>query len=243
MREIRLDKLGERLLRSGVAPRHVRRALFELKGHFADLVDELQSKGCSRAESESQAWVRLGSDDTFVASVLARPELRSWAHRWPWLAFAVLPLVTFIALFVLSMVLLAGVLTFSEHALGVMPGSSVGLHWVEAAFLSSALWIAPLVAGAIACFQAARRGAPILWPVVGTMITGLLGAMTNASFDSSPATPRGALSAGIGLSSATMFSILGRATVTIAVVLIPYLWWQRTREQITRLENRCTSAD
>src|SRR5258706_14441396 len=80
----RFAGLSERLLRAGVGPRRVRRLVSELEAHFDDLVAELQSTGLSRSESESQAAVRLGTEDVLAASIITRPELRSWARRWPW---------------------------------------------------------------------------------------------------------------------------------------------------------------
>src|ERR1700720_2457956 len=53
-------ELRERLLRAGVAPRHVRRYLAELADHLADLRAEEEGAGRSRADAESAALVRLG---------------------------------------------------------------------------------------------------------------------------------------------------------------------------------------
>jgi hypothetical protein len=234
MRNPRFDRIRERLLRGGVAPRHVRRTLQELEDHFTDLVTELQSAGHSPEHSESQAATRLGSDDVFVASVLARPELQSKIRRWPWLAFGVLPLATFVLLFALALVLLAEVFELSEHALGVMPANSRALHWIRAILEANALWLTPVIAAAIACFEAERRRAPFAWPLIGTILIGVLGATTQASLDWSAATPRGDLSAGLGLHSAAMLTTACRATVTIAAVLLPYFWWRRTHELTAR---------
>jgi hypothetical protein len=193
MRNRRFERIRERLLQGGIAPRHVRRTLQELEDHFADLVTELQAAGHSREESESLAAARLGSDDVLVASVLARPELRSKARRWPWLAFGALPLVTFAALFAISLVLLAAVFEFSEHALGLMPATSPALRWVRAILQTNALWLTPLLAAGFACFEAARRRTPLAWPLIGTICIGLLGAMTQVNLDWSATAPRGDL--------------------------------------------------
>ena len=53
-------ELRERLLRAGVAPRHVRRYLTELHEHWSDLVAEEQRSGRSRTEAEAVALARLG---------------------------------------------------------------------------------------------------------------------------------------------------------------------------------------
>lgn len=86
MRDGRFASLAERLLRGGVAPRHVRRTIFELKCHSDDLVGELMDAGGLKEEIEARASARLGTEDGLVESILARSELRSWAASWPWLA-------------------------------------------------------------------------------------------------------------------------------------------------------------
>jgi hypothetical protein len=46
-----LHELRERLLRAGVAPRHVRRYLTELREHWADLTAEEEREGRNPAEA------------------------------------------------------------------------------------------------------------------------------------------------------------------------------------------------
>ena len=50
------DELVERLLRAGVAPRHVRRYLRELGDHLADLRAEEEHAGKSRAMRNRRRW-------------------------------------------------------------------------------------------------------------------------------------------------------------------------------------------
>ena len=61
---MQFHELRERLLRDGVAPRHVRRYLGELTDHFADLTAEEQQAGRNLAEAKSAALERLGKTDT-----------------------------------------------------------------------------------------------------------------------------------------------------------------------------------
>ena len=58
MHEARFAGIAEQLLRAGVAPRHVRRTVFELSGHFADLLDELRTRGVTGSEAEAEASER-----------------------------------------------------------------------------------------------------------------------------------------------------------------------------------------
>ena len=232
----RFEGLSQRLLRAGIAPRHVKRLISELEAHFVDLVAEQRSVGLSQAESESQAAARLGTDDVLIANILARPELHSWARQWPWLAFVLLPLLALPLQFVLSMLAAVGVVSFSTQVLGMTAHHPGVVPWVVAGLQAYGMWIAPIAAASAACFLAVRSGAPLAWPIVGSALIALLGAATNASFEWSPAVPRGALSAGIGLH----FPDLGltgsfRAILTILTVLVPVLWLRRRRSELNSL--------
>lgn len=92
MSDPRFRALTERLLRAGIAPRHARRAVLELCAHHTDVVTELRAAGHTAEESEALAAERLGPDEAFVRDMLARPELRSFASRRPFVAFTLLPL-------------------------------------------------------------------------------------------------------------------------------------------------------
>jgi hypothetical protein len=224
----RFAGLSRRLLRAGVAPRHVKRLTAELEAHFADIVAELRSAGRSQAESESQAAIRLGTEDVLAANIIARPELQSWARQWPRLAFVLLPLLALPLQFVLSMLAAVGVFNFSTRILGLTALHASAVPWVVGALQTYGVWIAPMLTAGVACFLAARRGAPALWPIVGSALIALAGASTNAGFEWSPAVPRGALSGGIGLrfpdvGTATSF----RAALTLLIGLATFLWMRR----------------
>ena len=232
----RFEGLSQRLLRAGMAPRQVKRLVAEIEAHFADLVAELRSAGLSQAESESQAAVRLGTEDVLIANVLAHPELRSWARQRPWLAFVLLPLLALAVQFVLSMLAAVGVIAFSTQVLGITALYPGPVPWVVRGLQAYGVWIAPIVAAGAACFLAVRSGAPLIWPIVGCALIAILGAATNASFEWSPAVPRGVLSGGIGLN----FPDLGltsalRVILTILTVLVPVLWLRRRRRELSSL--------
>ncbi|MGI9223016.1 MAG: HAAS signaling domain-containing protein [Woeseiaceae bacterium] len=118
-----LSRLRARLLRSGVAPRHVKRTVAELDAHFDDLVDEARGTGADRALAERQALEQLGDMDLLADAVCARPELRSWAANYPRIAVIVYPLA---CLAILPAVpLIAGVANASNLA-----------RWIACALLS-----------------------------------------------------------------------------------------------------------
>lgn len=222
----RFAGLALRLGQAGISPRRVRRLVSELDAHFEDLVAEFQSTGLSRSESESQADVRLGTEDALVESMMQRPELRSWPRRWPWLAFAVLPVLALLVQFVLSIAVGVAVVNFSVHILGLTALHPGPVPWICGVFQAYALWIAPMLAAAGACYFAVRYRASAFWPAVGGILIAFLGATTNASFQWSLARPRGVISAGIGIPGqgpAAAFRVL----LTLTVMLALFLWPKR----------------
>src|SRR5665213_2397469 len=85
------NELRERLLRAGVAPRHVRRYLTELTDHFADLKAEEERAGRNPADAESAALIRLGSMDELAQAMTEPRQFRAWAVRAPWAVFGCAP--------------------------------------------------------------------------------------------------------------------------------------------------------
>src|SRR5271166_6501245 len=85
-------ELRERMLRAGVAPRHVRRYLAELADHLADLRAEEERAGRSRADAESAAFRRLGGMDDLCKAMIEQRQFQSWCVRAPWAMFGLAPL-------------------------------------------------------------------------------------------------------------------------------------------------------
>jgi len=83
------DRLGERLLTAGIAPRHVRRYLTELNEHLDDLRTEEKGAGHDPEIANARALARLGTADDLAAAMAGRPEFRSWAAREPWAALVI----------------------------------------------------------------------------------------------------------------------------------------------------------
>jgi transposase len=83
---------AERLLRGGVAPRHVRRSLRELRDHRSDIRQQLERQGRHPLDATHEAQLLLGHRDALAEQILARPELRSKARRFAWLLFGVMPI-------------------------------------------------------------------------------------------------------------------------------------------------------
>ena len=97
MYELDKKRLRQDLIGAGVAPRHVRCTIDELQDHYDDVVEQELEAGADRLTACEAALERLGPVDDIVAAVRARPELQSWAFRFPRLAAVLYPL-TFVAL-------------------------------------------------------------------------------------------------------------------------------------------------
>ena len=92
------EQFARNLRRAGIAERHVRRAELELRDHFDDLVEGAIQDGNDQAGAESWAANQLGDLATVGEAIRERPELRTWAFRWPRLALVCYPLACVAAL-------------------------------------------------------------------------------------------------------------------------------------------------
>src|ERR1700738_559299 len=99
-------ELRERLLRAGVAPRHVRRYLTELAEHLADLRAEEELGGRSRADAEAAALVRLGGVDEIVKATIEQRRFQSWCVRAPWAMFGFAPLLALAGAYFVALLIL-----------------------------------------------------------------------------------------------------------------------------------------
>ena len=86
-----LRDLRERLLRAGVAPRHVKRYLDELTDHLADLRNEELRAGRSASDAEAMALAQLGSIDDLANAMIEKRHFQSWCARAPWAMFGIAP--------------------------------------------------------------------------------------------------------------------------------------------------------
>ena len=74
MPEPDFDRLRERLLESGVVPRHVIQIVSELSDHYKDLEMEAMQHGLSSQEAKTLASDRIGTLETIARHVLHRPD-------------------------------------------------------------------------------------------------------------------------------------------------------------------------
>lgn len=240
MRDLELTGLRLRLLRGGVAPKHVNRTLKELRHHFADLEQKALSEGLSQTDAAAQAVKQLGDPELIIEEALARPELRSWAYRWPWVIYGMFPVVALALVVVGSIVVVGSLLGLAQSNSGLSPAAFANAlfdQWWARALLEtwrvSMVYVLPVVFAGALCIFAAKRDAPILWPTIGVFLILFLGFSYNLSFTPPPAPDQLAqIGAGIGFGTGWLLSVrVLRLMIPLVLVLGPYYWWRQRQQK------------
>lgn len=124
MRDPTLVSVRERLLRAGIAPRHVRRYIAELQDHLEDLVARERSAGLDGQAAAARARQMLGTDLQLAQAMIDRGTPRSLAASTPWMVFGVLPLLALV-----TMMIVLGIASFAFFApFQNLPGDSIPQH-------------------------------------------------------------------------------------------------------------------
>ena len=227
------DELRERLLRAGVAPRHVRRYLAELADHFADLRAEEQSAGRGGAEAESAAIARLGTMDDLARAMTERPEFQAWCARAPWAAFGVAPVLLLAASWCVTLLVLwlgwQRFLPGEQTPFGRHSGHSALFALANVVFQGdqALYYLAPILVGWGVALVAARQRVKAWWPIAGLVLIACVGGAAQVHASQAPG---GHVNIGIGLDLVP--SVLGnlmrilQASVILLVTLLPYLIWR-----------------
>jgi hypothetical protein len=238
------EALRERLLRAGIAPRHVERFVRELEEHYEDVLAEELRRTATRADAERIAWVRLGSEEALAQSVLSKSELRSIAARHPKLVFGALPVSAWLVSLVASVLLLWSI----PNALGV---SASEPEWALPAAHAACLFgvrVIPVLIGMLTVAAATRQRSRALWPLVGSAIVTTLSGTISVNL----IPPAGAMPGQLGLSSSLLpfiapyTSVLGpidvgalgfgllRAALMMSMVVAAHTEMRRRVAQVTR---------
>lgn len=221
--------LREQLLRGGVAQRHVDRTIAELSDHYSDLKSEAVARGLDDTAAAREATTRLGRQEDLVAGVLARPELRSWASRWPWLVYGIMPALSLIGAVILVTFSLAAFVKAGTYMAGT---KFIPPYWVQTLVdtgLAGVKYVGPLLLAAIFAVFAVQRRSQVFWPLIGLAGLCILGGSFSVSVVW-PATVEdmGALNVStfpaVGLTEAT-----ARSALNLIVVLGAFLWWRTHR--------------
>lgn len=116
---MRFEGLRERLLKGGIAPRHVRRYLRELEEHYADLHAAQRAAGFDQSDADIRARALLGEDENLAQAMLEQRDFRSISARFPWLVFTVMPPVTMLLVIVVPLLHIALLAFIGNKLLGM----------------------------------------------------------------------------------------------------------------------------
>jgi len=227
-----LHELRERLLRSGVAPRHVRRYVAELDDHLADLRAEGEGAGLSRAEADSAALVRLGGIDELSAAMAERTRFRSWCSKAPWAAFGLAPVILLSGNYLVAcLILWTGWNIFLPGVRSpFIPVSGLAMPYFAVG--KTIFFCAPVVIGWGIGFIAARQRLRAFWPLIGLLLVSLVGGMARVhAVPPSHAAAAGHVSMSLALGDFVLGITNGllHAFVILLFTAVPYLLWQGTR--------------
>lgn len=229
------QELRERLLRGGVAPRHVRRYLNELMDHLADLTKEEEGAGRNHVDAERAAVQRLGSVDHLAKAMLDQRRLRSWSARAPWAMFSMAPLILLLSVYLFAaFILWSGWQIFLPDAntpFGqTTPAvSSLGNIYFQIGRLI--YFTAPVVVGLAIGLVALRQRLTAVWPTIGLMLVAWMGgtAQIHASRSAVPHDPNIALTFFVRSPDQTLTQCLVHVLMYFVLIAIPYLIWEMRR--------------
>lgn len=228
-------ELRERLLRAGVAPRHVRRYLRELADHLSDLIAEEQRAGHGRAEAEALAFARLGSMDHLAAAMIGKPQFCSWAVRLPWAAFGLLPLFVAAAAYFLACAYLWCGWTIFLPGADTPFGRAVGgpVYGLQNTYFQTGKFFymcIPLLVGWGTALVAVRQRIKAAWPALGLALIAWMGATARIQA-SRTEVPRGLGHITMGFfapkptAEGVAFTLLS-ALVLFSLMALPVLLWR-----------------
>jgi hypothetical protein len=223
-----LRELRERLLRAGIAPRHVHRYLTELREHCEDLAAEEERAGRNPAEAATLALTRLGQVDELARTMIERPELRSWTAQAPWVVLGAGPVLGLVTGWGIALLILWSGWTW------FLRGSRtpfVPVHGFAIAYFGVGRMLyysAPLLSGWGMIVLAGRQRLQTVWPVIlGSLAVALLGA-TGAVDVQPPVVPGDTGRVGIQFFPASwqLPDAVGHALLLFVLVALPYLVWR-----------------
>ena len=176
------DNLAETLLRGGIAPRHVRRYLAELREHLQDLTEQQRKTEHDPKNAAIRARILLGSDEELAAAMLEQRQFRSWTARIPWAVF--IPLPPLIAL-AASRLIFGGLAQIGEHYGFLANHAPLPPLWYQVLATDITtilnLFMMPLTAVLFVAL-AARQRLNLIWPLVATLLLLILFIHSDATF-------------------------------------------------------------
>ena len=230
------DRLSERLLRAGIAPRHVRRYVRELSDHFDDLVREEKEVGAAHELAETRALSRLGREDDLADAMLARPELKSLTWRFPWAVFGLGP-VALLALSVVGGIFLE--IWIINHTSFVWawfhmqpsPASARIATRVYTAYNTLVVFGGPLLFAWLLHWIGARQRMPSGWIIAGVATVCVLGGFQNLIFYDTGCRGCGHLLMQSAFLPPFPHFAEGVARAAMNLAIVGGLWWLTVRKR------------
>jgi hypothetical protein len=170
------ESLREQLLRAGIAPRHARRYVVELRDHLADLTERERRAGLDGKAASERARDLMGSESQLVQAMIDKTP-RSLAARAPWAMFTLLPAVALLgAIWAIDLAMMQVLGPVHRTWPGGVPNSYEGLIAVVS-FATSYL-LGPLFAAACIVLALRQRlSSGWVWAGLGlvALLSGLFG--------------------------------------------------------------------
>ncbi|MGA7713497.1 MAG: hypothetical protein WCA81_16470 [Rhizomicrobium sp.] len=211
------EALCERLLRAGIAPRHVRRYERELGEHLDDLTAMQKCRGYDDEDAAIRARALLGTDDELADAMTACKQFRSLAARLPWLVFALAPPVLAAALLLSCGLTMAGALYPFFHG-RPLPSNLIAAVDVLCRIFNI---LAGPMAAVFFVILAVRQHLPWRWPVIAVGVVALFSAFT-VFIVHLPSALDTHLEVGVGLAAydTTLWQNAARFCLTAVIALV-----------------------
>ena len=182
------EALEDRLLRGGIAPRHVKRYLRELSEHLADLTQAQSDLGYDAADAAARARAALGPDAELADAMLKQRDFRAISARFPWLVFGVMPPFALILGFLLILIatVLIGVAAGAivpDHRYPHTVPIPLWYHWTASGLLFAANFLFTTALAFLLVWMAQRQRLKTVWPLLGMAVILLMGLHGDFSAD------------------------------------------------------------
>lgn len=228
-----LGELRERLLRAGVAPRHVRRYLRELTEHLADLTREERAAGHTAADAENAALARLGNIDDLAEAMIRQRQFRSWASRAPWLTFGCGSVAALAAAYLIACsLLLCGWRLFMPAAETPFGQTLSAMHlFAKVFFVADKSWYygAPIVVGLGIATIAIRQRLSSVWLMIGLALDAFMAATARIYANRVPLHHKFTVSMSFFSLPASPAAASGELLYALAIFglsILPYIAWR-----------------
>jgi len=233
MSQHRFKELSENLLRAGIAPRHVRRYVAELRDHYDDLLRDEKAKGVSHSVAEDAALARLGDNTALAQVMLDQPHMRSVVSRHPWAVLGLGPITLAITIIIASVFAYRGIGEFYRPDPNTSAQVPATWRTMIDGWNLALMYVIPLLLAALAMAIGLLHRITTTWTVGGAVLLVGLASFFDI-FVQWPTSPgqTTSLSFGIGFGfyppypKALIEEGFGRLAVNFAVLAAIYAFWK-----------------